>query len=400
MEEQPVKETPAWLKHLQENSWEAEILISGGAIFTLFQLADGLIHAADFFKEVSSFVGLNILTLVLMIILRGVTIGFIIHLLLRGTWIALVCLNSIYPNGINYQKLKIANPYLDQAKKTTLTDQIIRLDILSGLVFFGSFLFIIILAGVTIIISLVSFPTSFFFASTPWYDWIFYLFYFLAAIYFLDLITSGMLRRGNWVGKLYHPLFATFNALTLGSFYRLSLQVISTNVNRYRAGLFLILLLGSSVFFAFLSLQRTLNINNFFDRRDYWGPAEGYAIDDFYDDRISDEAFVWRASIQSDFIKNDYLRVFIPYKARYNYQIEKGNKKTFGEIVGLAINDSTYQHIQWSRYGRPRSGQRGIISYFPIAHLSKGKNELTIRIAGETFFKERDDKLVIPFWKE
>jgi hypothetical protein len=27
-----------WLKRLQQNSWEVELLISGGAIFTLFQI--------------------------------------------------------------------------------------------------------------------------------------------------------------------------------------------------------------------------------------------------------------------------------------------------------------------------------------------------------------------------
>jgi hypothetical protein len=31
---------PQWLKKLQENSWELELLISGRAIFSLFQLTD------------------------------------------------------------------------------------------------------------------------------------------------------------------------------------------------------------------------------------------------------------------------------------------------------------------------------------------------------------------------
>jgi len=31
---------PKWLRRLQENSWEMELLISGGAIFSLFQLSD------------------------------------------------------------------------------------------------------------------------------------------------------------------------------------------------------------------------------------------------------------------------------------------------------------------------------------------------------------------------
>ena len=34
-EQKEIDETPSWLKNLQENSWELELLISGGAIFTL-----------------------------------------------------------------------------------------------------------------------------------------------------------------------------------------------------------------------------------------------------------------------------------------------------------------------------------------------------------------------------
>ena len=30
---------PKWLKQIMENSWELELLISGGAIFSLFQLS-------------------------------------------------------------------------------------------------------------------------------------------------------------------------------------------------------------------------------------------------------------------------------------------------------------------------------------------------------------------------
>jgi hypothetical protein len=32
-----------WLKRLQQNSWEVELLISGGAIFTLFQIPEYLL---------------------------------------------------------------------------------------------------------------------------------------------------------------------------------------------------------------------------------------------------------------------------------------------------------------------------------------------------------------------
>ncbi len=33
-------QVPKWLRNIQENSWELELLISGGAIFSLLQIDD------------------------------------------------------------------------------------------------------------------------------------------------------------------------------------------------------------------------------------------------------------------------------------------------------------------------------------------------------------------------
>lgn len=404
MEDQPLpqqKETPPWLKHLQENSWEAEILISGGAIFSLFQLAEGLINGAEYFKEVTPFNGLNELLMISMVILRGVTICFIVHLFLRGVWIALVCLNGVYPDGINFQRLKMTQQYQDKSRKVTLTDQIIHLDKVSGLVFFGAFLFIIILLGLVLMQMIIMTVVDSIFGSSPWSDRIFLLFGFLAIVYAIDFVTAGILRRNTLIGKYYAPIFSFFNTLSLGALYRPSLQVLTTNVNRWRAGFFLLSLFIISIFFSYISLQSTLNWTNIFDKRIHWGTAgRHYSSDDLYEDRIPNERRVWRACIQSDFIKDDYLRVFIPYKARYNEYIENNNIKFFSEIISVSINDSTYRQIDWSDYGRQHSGQRGIISYLPITHLSKGKNELAIQIKGQAFYREQLDKLIIPFWKE
>ena len=394
------KERPPWLKHLQENSWEAEILISGGAIFSLFQLSESLVSAGDYMKEITPFPGLNFALLSLMIILRGVTIGFILHLFVRGLWIALVCLDSVYPTGTNFNKLKITGRYLKKAKETDLTHQIIHLDELSGLIFFGSFLFILVIFGVMLVFAFIGVIQHFFITSS-WYDTISLLFAFFAIVYVLDIVSSGLLRRNKIVGKLYFPFFSFFNAVSLGFFYRPFLQVVSTNINRWKAGFFLLILFVASYLFAWVTLQGIFLQGNIFDQRAYPEvTSEDYSSDGLYLDRIPAESRVWRACIQSDFVRNDYLRVFIPYRARYDEGIEKNNKKTFSEIISVSINDSTYKHIVWSGYERERSGQRGIIGYLPITHLLKGKNELAIRIKGQTFYRQRQDKFVIPFWKE
>jgi len=138
MDEIVKNETPKWLKHLQENSWEAEILISGGAIFSLFQLVDLLIPFRQSLRATTYLPGLNETLLVLVV--HGVTIGFIIHLLLQGFWIALICLRNAYPEGVNFSRLNLSGHFLAQPKKSNLTKQIIQLDKLNGLIFSTSFI--------------------------------------------------------------------------------------------------------------------------------------------------------------------------------------------------------------------------------------------------------------------
>lgn len=88
---------PQWLKNVQENSWEIELLISGGAIFALFQLSDVFI---DFYNT-GSILGLGINLHFFLVTgiyaLKTLTIGFITHLMFRSFWLALICINYVFP---------------------------------------------------------------------------------------------------------------------------------------------------------------------------------------------------------------------------------------------------------------------------------------------------------------
>jgi hypothetical protein len=90
---------PKWLRKLQENSWEMELLISGGAIFSLFQLSDLYVDFISSLKMTNAIVGLGILSMVGMFSLKLLTVGFITHLIFRAFWLALVCINYVFPNG-------------------------------------------------------------------------------------------------------------------------------------------------------------------------------------------------------------------------------------------------------------------------------------------------------------
>src|SRR5687767_7073892 len=100
------QKAPKWLRRIQENSWEGEILISGGAIFTLLQLSDFLIYAKTVLSENLPLAGLDEVIIFSMITLKWVTLNFVLHLIVRGYWLALLCVNSAFPGGINTSRLK------------------------------------------------------------------------------------------------------------------------------------------------------------------------------------------------------------------------------------------------------------------------------------------------------
>jgi hypothetical protein len=103
--------SPAWLKSLQENSWELEFLISGGAIFTLFQLSGYWVDSIESMRILFPFPGANLFFMIGALGIEVLKIGFIIHLLMRAFWISMVCINYAYPQGINESKVKWQKPF-------------------------------------------------------------------------------------------------------------------------------------------------------------------------------------------------------------------------------------------------------------------------------------------------
>ena len=138
---------PAWLQKIQDNSSELELLISGGAIFALFQLSNLATH---FFTELQVNSGLSYLNenlLVLQIVLKILTIGFILHLILRGYWLSLVCLNYVFPNGIKWEKLQPKKPFtIQNDERNDLYNEIVYADKLCGMS-----MYISVLCSITII---------------------------------------------------------------------------------------------------------------------------------------------------------------------------------------------------------------------------------------------------------
>lgn len=121
-------------------TWDIELLISGASVFALFQLGGEIDLLVAWFEprlgvEWAAFLGMMNVYGKGAVITLAVT--FAVHLLLRARWIALVGMNSVFPGGIRWERIK-GGPIQIEVAKSRIADMevvIERADNLSTVVF-------------------------------------------------------------------------------------------------------------------------------------------------------------------------------------------------------------------------------------------------------------------------
>ncbi len=387
---------PKWLRRIQENSWEGEILISGGAIFSLLQLSDFLIYIKGLFSESLPIIGLDEGIIFSMITLKWITLNFILHLIVRGYWLAVLCVNSAFPAGINASNLKLRWKYREHAVNSSLHVWLIRLDKICGLIFYSAFAVALFIAGLLIALSLCSLLAAL-------AGWISAVVFFLLLLFYFDLITFGLFRRNELIGKIFYPIYLLFNSITLTFLFRKPLQIISANVKKLPLAIYLIVFMATSLCLSYLSLYKPLNLSDPFAARAF--PAtdqEGseYITEKMYLDKIAEDQVIRWYAIESEISDHDYLKIFINYRASYDEGIANANVSSFDKIVTVKIDDRPVQDLLWTSYRRPQADQYGIIAMLPVSDLASGKHSVSVHINDDYFTSKPIVNLKTPFWRE
>lgn len=113
--------------------WEAELLVSGIAVFAMLQLP-GLLDDAIFALRPRFDAGWTSLLVLLYVYGKGAAVllaaTFTIHLLLRARWVALAGMHAIYPRGVDWDRLRVG-PIAreeEQARLGRIEDVVARAD--------------------------------------------------------------------------------------------------------------------------------------------------------------------------------------------------------------------------------------------------------------------------------
>ncbi len=372
------------------NSWEIEILISGGAFYSLYQLSITLLTLSTTLGG-DSFFGFSMLLFVGGAI-RILAVYFAIHLSVRAFWLSLVLIRKNYPNGINTAKFKLAEPFQSITNKYNIDQRIAFTDKFSGLIFSWAVTFVIALVGISLSLSLVVFILmKVELTNIVWRIFV-GIIYLSLWIFLIDTFFYGIIRRSKFLAKLYYPIYLLWNTISLGFLWRPNLQMIFTNVkSKWRTS---ILVLSITLVVALLTGDEDDYQTMFNSHKN---ATEMIIADEtrYLDKRKDETKTEQRGSfIQSDVITGNALKVFVVYNGNDDKRVdslEMGNKY-FSKIVELSIDDSVYLCQEWIGINRI-NGQKGIQTVIDISHL---KNKLHVVKIKRSYEK---DPLIIPFWK-
>jgi len=377
---------PNWLQALQENSWELELLISGGAVFTLVQAPDLLQDWMLGFLSIHDLDAAPIFFLGGMLGIKILTNGFILHLLLRSYWLALVCVNYVFPQGINSRKVQLKFPFKASDIEGDLQEQIMKVDRLSGLVIFISILSTIVLAGLTVLFFLFltyEFNSEKFFSPIV-YEIFSNIFSISIVFYITDLLFMGFFRKIPYLSYLFFPFFFIYDFITLRLFYVRAIVLFSSNVKRwpFRSGafIFMIITFGSTL----LSINHFRQGISFFDSRDYTDKlSKNNSVADWKYADVCPHSYSM-AYIPSKIIENNFLTVGIGYKPWMDNLIRSSTKvdslKYVDRIFEVSIDDSLYSNIVWRGVHRMDFPSSGLEAFLNISNLANGEHILKIKL--------------------
>lgn len=450
MSDIPEDQVEGWLKKLERESWQLELLVSA---FTIFLLIGANTEFKIFLKDLLYQYNFNnsaisIIYVFLVLIQRSImalTISLIIHLTLRGFWIGTIGLRSVQ-STIDFAKLNYSSFFTQKLKKrvVSLDKLVIRLDEICSVIFAFSFLVISILiafgmylivlgitgVGLSAVIKVLSgiwVKIMVIFAVI-----IFIILIISGIIYMIDYFTLGFFKKIKWFSKIYYPFYRFYNVITLSGLSRSIYYYLISKFSKKRIRIvysLVGLIILSSFLFSFDQYQ-------FFPEDD----KNAYFVsNNVYDDKRPAGENINTISIPSNFIDKPHFQIFIRYNPEDNellrnncpdfepikddglnwkLRIERngGNFIITGQdyssedfeklldcqksIYQISINDSVYTSPSYHFYIHPAKQQKGVLATIPTDNFVTGENKLDVKKVkiDSTGTEQVTPFVSVPFW--
>ena len=411
-----------WLDYIQQESWQLELVISGFVLFLLlsgYQPIVELEYDMTMFQETErEYSYVEPVYYLLRTAYLSLILCLIVHVVLRGVWIAAVGLRSV-SGDIDYDALRFQDRFRNRLRRRmgSFDDYIARLErncsVIFSLAFLLIFCFLSLAAWMTVLFFTVNalywmFDLSIYVSPDNYWPLlvIIILFLFCSLAYLVDFVSLGFLKRNRWTARPYYYVYVFMGWITLARFYRpLYYNLIDNSFGRRLAFALPLIMLG---------ILLTVSLQH--ERYDYFGYRIGDGkiwldADNYDDEPNSRSGRIWRMSLASRYATNNYVQAFIPYRPNgmnerlrlidstlvpirnsgfrlegviqirdhINYEADEAKTlRAFGELHRLYVNDSLYRNLEpLFHYDRERD-QAGVAYMIPVHHLPVGRHELKL----------------------
>ncbi|MFS8064667.1 MAG: hypothetical protein ACMG5Z_08755 [Luteimonas sp.] len=415
-------------------TWEVELLISGVAVFAMLQLP-GLLDDAifawrpRFSQEWSSVVFL------LYVYSKGAAVllagTFVIHLLLRARWIALVGLHSIYPGGIDWDRLRAGRiaREVESARMGSMDDMIERADNRATTVFATGVMLASTLVGLTL--AVVVFGLVLLACNAAGFAFDPFILFPCMALLVLPFAVAQMADRrfgerlhpGSRAYRLVHGLMRGYSRVGMGATNNPVMAILASHGGQRRTILTTMATMSIvlvAVGAGYVAMRKPDAFGSFamFPAIRSGDPGKVDAV--HYDDQRNPARDQPAPYIQSMVVSGAYLRLTVPYEP---VRDDPAMRRTCPQLSALAktqqpatalaclqaLHDIRLDGRKLAAYryevgSDPGTGRPALLAMIDVRDLARGRHELQVakppradRPAG------KPDREVpysrIPFWR-
>ena len=413
-------------------TWEMELLVSGATIFGLLQVP----HLLDvaYFKLVNLSPQAYAAWLQPLFVYAKVTVvtlvlTFLAHLCLRGYWVALVGMDSVYPGGIRWERMRLGpiSRARFEAMSGSMAEVIERADNRATRVFgigFSIASLMVMLTTLMVVAMLVALCVD----AALGEGWTNVVLGSVIALVVLPWAFASIVDRnfghgfvpGGRAARAVQAVLTPYGKFGMGPRSNPLVSLFSTHAGRLR--------FAAAAFMVILPVTLVMSVQNSAGRhRLPLGLYVGITADDPYSANTSPGGFYADARgdfdgtgivplpfIPSRVVSSPYLPVFVPFIPRLHGAALRaacpgalheagGNERPrldcLARLLDLRI-DGVPTKVPLDATSDPSSGQPGVLAMLPVGALATGRHELSLnepdRLAPDGSAARR---YRIPFWK-
>lgn len=434
-------------------TWEIELIISGALIVTLFQMPQ-VVNST--FQNQIIHVSRDIILLPVLVfvvckyVINALIATFVVHFFVRSFWVGILGLERAYPDGIQWEKLPLGPLFMPfyRASVMDLTRLKEQADRLASMLF--SVLFIVLPSFAWLsLLGLVCVPISMLLKSLMFHSAALDDVYKGTILSLMAIIMLPGMACSIWDNRLKKsgrepsPHSRAFRLarlfmklgfyVTLGFMTAPAILVFKTHMSKIRM---VVCVVALAVFFPLTLIVDVMLISDEFKLESYvFFPHDageyGMSFQHYENLKQEGEKPRW-PTIQSDVIRDDYLRLFLPFRAvDGNYVVREHCPDLMpfredGLIIGERDESEDPEHVKRvlaclsglyevsvddreldldpTFFTHPETAVRGLIAYVDVRDLSPGRHLLTVKRpkSRREREKDRDDAThhayLISFW--